>query len=110
MHVCIKNINKSKITAILCGSCLLQNLTGQFLSLSVCKAWNLNVLSISLRVKYNRRLLISVIISIPRKYYVYLPQSTHVNAHLETAFMRALDFIKGSIMTSVMYGFPYRSG
>ena len=42
-------------------------------------------------------------------YYVYLPQSTHVNAHLETAFMRAFNFITRNIMTSVMYGFPSRT-
>ena len=47
----------------------------------------------------------SVIISIPRKCYVYLPQSTNVNAHLETAFMSAFNFITGGIMTSVIYGF-----
>ena len=46
--------------------------------------------------KYNRRLLISIIISVPRKYYVlaYLPQSTR-------AFTRAFNFFTGYITTSV---------
>ena len=54
-------------------------------------------------------LIINRKIPIPRKYYVYLPQSAHVNAHLETVFMGAFNFITGSIMTSVMYGIPSRT-
>ena len=48
-------------------------------------------------------------ILIPRKYYVYLPQLTNINAHLETVFMRAFNFITRSIMTRVMYGIPSRT-
>ena len=48
-------------------------------------------------------------IPIPKKYYVYLPQSIHANAHLETVFMRTFNFITMSIMTSVIYGIPSRT-
>ena len=53
---------------------------------------------------YNRILLISVIISILRKNYVYLPHSTHLNA-----YMRAFNLITRYIMAIVIYGSPSRT-
>ena len=44
------------------------------------------------------------------KYYVYLPQSTHVNAHLEAAFTKAFNFITGYITTSVMHDTAFKAG